>query len=42
MFGRKWTADILKQNTDFVKCAMENNELESLQDESLLDDLEVK
>ena len=37
-----FASDILKRNTDSVKCAMENDVFESLPDDSLLDDLEVR
>lgn len=36
-----FASDILKRNTDSVKCAMENDVFESLPDDSLLDSLEV-
>ena len=36
-----FASDILKRNTDSVKCAMENDVFGSLSDDSLLDDLEV-
>ena len=36
-----FASDILKRNTDSVKCAMENDAFESLPDDSLLDELEV-
>lgn len=36
-----FASDILKRNTDSVKCAMENDVFESLPDDSLLDELEA-
>ena len=36
-----YASDVLKRNTDSVKCAMENDVFGSLPDDSLLDDLEV-
>lgn len=36
-----FASDILKRNTDSVKCAMENDVFGSLPDDSLLDELEV-
>lgn len=36
-----FASDMLKRNTDSVKCAMENDMFESLPDDSLLDELEV-
>lgn len=36
-----FASDILKRNTDSVKCAMENDVFRSLPDASLLDELEV-
>ena len=36
-----FASDILKRNTDSVKCAMENDAFESLPNDSLLDELEV-
>ena len=36
-----FASDILKRNTDSVKCALENDVFGSLPDDSLLDDLEV-
>lgn len=37
-----FASDILKRNTDSVKCAMENDVFASLPDTSLLDELEVE
>ena len=36
-----FASDILKRNTDSVKCALENDVFGSLPDDSLLDELEV-
>lgn len=37
-----FASDVLKRNTDSVKCALENDVFRSLPDDSLLDDLEVE
>ena len=37
-----FASEILKRNTDSVKCAMENDVFGSLPDDSLLDELEVE
>ncbi len=37
-----FASDVLKRNTDSVKCAMENDVFGSLPDDSLLDDLEAR
>lgn len=39
--GITFASEILKRNTDSVKCAMENDVFGSIPDDSLLDDLEV-
>ena len=36
-----FASDMLKRNTDSVKCAMENDVFGALPDDSLLDELEV-
>ena len=36
-----FASDILKRNTDSVRCAMENDVFRALPDDSLLDELEV-
>ena len=37
-----FASDILKRNTDSIKCAMENDIFDSLPDDTLLDSLEVE
>ena len=37
-----FASELLKRNTDSVRCAMENDVFNSLPDETLLDELEVE
>ena len=41
MVSITFASDILKRNTDSIKCAMENDIFDSLPDDTLLDSLEV-